>query len=205
MRQHTTLITLAATALIPLSACQLMGPLDRELSTPEEELESSNIATPALCSLSPRQGAPWWVGVWVVDEESLKLELLKRVQGERPSDAPPPPELSERHQALTSLYAGSVSEAFELTLTAQQASLRRASRPERFPIAPLPQEAGVKLTSIESARSSTLWCQGERVYWSAERGSPLPVKRAPSAPTTSPLTTSPQEQSPYESAPPQQR
>lgn len=157
-----------------LCACQLIGPLERELSGPEEELEEEG-AQPA-CLLSGDAGDPWWVGAWLVDREYMKMQLFERLSSSEPG-APSAAQQGGRTDTITSVFIASLAEHFAVQVTHQQASLMREGVWRRFPISQLPRQAGVRLTSLEANESSTLWCQGDRAYWSAEGGSPLPIKR----------------------------
>ena len=176
LAQRAVLCAVLCAVCSALWSCQLIGPLERELSADEAEPAEDAPHTPS-CQLTLTEGAQWWEGSWGADDDSLKLELMKRLNSN--------PQGAERAQQLTTLYAQSVADAFGLMVSAQHASVRRAGAWRRFPISPLPHGAGVKLTSIEAHQSSTLWCQGERVFWSAEGGAPLPLKRlSPSSPVT---------------------
>ena len=169
---------LVACGVLGLSACQLIGPLERELSAMEEELgDEVNVNA---CLLQGAQGAPWWVGAWGLDHERLKLQLLEQLSQEvsRSPEGAPPTVQGGRVDTVSSVFVQSLAGSFALQVTAQQASLMLEGRWTRFPIALLPKSAGLRLTSLEAHKSSTLWCQGESVYWSAEGGSPLPVKRS---------------------------
>jgi|GEM_PF-3594749 len=157
-----------------LCGCQLIGPLERELSGPEEEVEGEG-ASPT-CLLTGASGEPWWVGAWEVDGEHMKVQLFERLSNEAPS-AQNATQQGGRTDTITNVFIASISQHFELQVTHQQASVRREGSWRRFPISQLPRQAGVRLTSLEPNESSTLWCQGDHAYWSAEGGSPLPLKR----------------------------
>jgi hypothetical protein len=174
---HAVLFALLSVLCSALWSCQLIGPLERELSVDEAEPAEDSPHAPT-CQLTLTEGAQWWEGSWSADDDSLKLELMKRLNSN--------PQGAERAQQLTTLYAQSVAEAFGLMVSAQHASVRRDGAWRHFPISPLPHGTGVKLTSIEAHQSSTLWCQGERVFWSAEGGAPLPLKRLSSPSSVSP-------------------
>jgi len=169
---------LVAWGALSLSACQLIGPLERELSAMEEEL-GDEVSVNA-CLLQGAQGAPWWVGAWGLDHERLKLQLLEQLSQEatRSAEGAAPTVQGGRADTVSSVFVQSLAGSFALQVTDQQASLMLEGRWRRFPIALLPKSAGLRLTSLEAHKSSTLWCQGESVYWSAEGGSPLPVKRS---------------------------
>lgn len=157
-----------------LCGCQLIGPLERELSGPEEELEGEG-ASPT-CLLTGAPGEPWWVGAWGVDREHMMVQLFERLSNEAPT-SPNAAQQGGRTDTITKVFIASIAQHFELQVTQQQASVRREGSWRRFPISQLPRQAGVRLTSLEPNEGSTLWCQGDHAYWSAEGGSPLPLKR----------------------------
>lgn len=156
-------------------SCQLIGPLERELSGPEEEFEGESVGP--TCLLRGMAEDPWWIGTWEIDREHMKVQLVESLSVGSTNDVTQSPQLGERTDTITKVFIESLAEHFLVQVTSQQASLKTESTWKRFPISQLPRQAGVRLTSLEANESSTLWCQGERAYWSAEGGSPLPVKR----------------------------
>ena len=167
------------TCLAALSACQLIGPLERELSGPEDEDEHESVSP--SCLLVGEGSQPWWVGDWEVDREQMKVQLFERLSSEPAAQTGAPAQQGGRTDTITSVFIASLAEHFAVRVTQQQASVMRQGSWRRFPISQLPRQAGVRLTSLEANESSTLWCQGDRAYWSAEGGSPLPVKRVTQA------------------------